>query len=662
MVLLVALALVAGVAAVSTASTGTPGVRFAAVGRWFADPARDTVFRVNGVSRTVDARATVPRLEPGTEVVEGERSSYVIGPTDIRELDKSSLTVTGTTRPPARERPVTVDGAGQPYAVYRAAGKVVRLGPGGAVIEAGGPLGAPVVTPDGTLWLHRTAAGLLCHLRPGADRVTCATPAPAGGSGALSVLDGVAVFLDPVDDTLTTLTLDGPGKVTTIGADLPPGIRVAGASVQGRAAVLAGGDLLLVDTRGIAGGVALPRGRWAAPMAGRSSVVLLELQRRQIHTYAPTGRLQRVTPLPPGRGEAQLRQGQDGRVYVEIGQGRQVLVVDDQGGAAAARDGGGTPAGSRSASRRPGAPASSATTLPAPPSTRVPPPTDLAPTDVPPTDPPPTDLPLDDLPLETAPVADPAITGNRPAGSRLTIPPPSADPRPGSSTPGQDTPTGPAPSPPAGDPTGPPAGGPSGTPEEPPLLPNRPGMPPGLTAVARSTELILTWDAAPANGADVTAYEVTWIGPDGGSGTRTTGADTRTTAIAGLTRGTPYRIGVTARNAAGSGVPAVVEATLPSRWITVSRGRDATWTNCGPPSCGNIRVELFGFPPLTNVQLTPVASGWGRFNGTGAELQTRADGTLVSQSRFPFSGAGQTVWVDVDGVESNRFLWPERAP
>ena len=648
-VLLVASALVAGGAAVSAASTGTPGVRFAAVGRWFADPAGDTVFHVNGMSRTVDARAAVPRLEPGTEVVEGERSSYVIGSEDIRELDKSSLTVTGTTTPPAGERPATVDSAGQPYAVYRAAGKVVRLGRGEPVIEAGGPLGAPVVTPDGTLWLHRTAAGLLCHLPPGADRVTCATSVPPGGSGALSVLDGTAVFLDPSDDTLTTLTMDGPGTVTTLGADLPAGIRVAPTSVQGRTAVLAGGGLLLVDARGIAGGVALPRGRWAAPMAGRSSVVLLDLQRRRIHTYTPTGRPQRVTPLPPGGGEAQLRQGQDGRVYVEIGQGRQVLVVDDRGGAEAATGGGvRSPAGSSPASRPPSA---RETTPGTPPATAAP--SAAAPADppagVPPEAGPPTTQPGSEV---SPPMGAPTVAGPSAPAEGVPTGTPPGDPT--------GTPTGS----PSGSPSGTPTGSPSGTPEgPPPLPPSRPGMPPGLAAVARSTDLILTWDAAPANGTDLTAYEVTWTGPNGETGTRTLGGDARTTAIGGLTRATPYRIGVVARNAAGPGVPAVVEAALPTRWITVSRGIDTTYKDkCGPPSCANIRVELYGFEPLTWVQLTPVASGWGRFNGNGASLQTLADGTLVSKSRFPFSGVGQTVWVDVGDIQSNRLLWPERGP
>ncbi|MCM4081118.1 fibronectin type III domain-containing protein [Actinoplanes sp. TRM88002] len=174
--------------------------------------------------------------------------------------------------------------------------------------------------------------------------------------------------------------------------------------------------------------------------------------------------------------------------------------------------------------------------------------------------------------------------------------------------------------------------------------------------------MILTWDAAPPNGSDITAYEVTWTAADGATGATTTGGQARTVAIGGLVRERPYRIGVLARTAGGVGVPAVVEAALPSRWITVHRGADTTYEDkCGPPDCAYPYIELFGFPPRTEIQITPVASAWGRFN-VGAELTTNDQGYLRSRTRFPFSGVGQTLWVDVGDTQSNRFLWPEKGP
>ncbi|MEV4348284.1 fibronectin type III domain-containing protein [Actinoplanes sp. NPDC049596] len=639
LVVLGVICLVAGAAAVAGASPGTPGLRFAHVGRWFADPWDDRVFHVDGMSRTIDAQVTLEDVEPGTEVVEGERSSYVIGPDDIRELDKSSLALTGTTPSPAPERPVTVDAAAGPYAVYRETGQVVRLGPAETVIEAGGPLGAPVVTPDGTLWLYRGAEGLLCHLAPGADRVTCPVQLPAGHAGGLSVLGDTAVFLDFSGDTMTRLALDGPGRTTATGVDLPPGALVAPGPVGGRIAVVARGELLLLDADGLAGQVALPPGRWAAPVAGRSSIVLLELGHRRIHTYDPQGRPRRVTTLPAATGDPVLRQGQDGRVYVQSGDGRHVSVVDDQGGAAAV-----TPARSSPAA----GPAKTAATAPGTRSTTAAAGTEAGTVPetqagtAPGTEAGTAPTTATGVPATTAP----PVRQSAPA----TLPPPAVRQPPGpvdpgppvdSSAPGTTLPEGPPP---------PPA--------------ERPGVPPGLSTVARGAELILSWGAAPPNGAPVTAYEVTWEAATGDRGSLEVGGDAREAVITGLARVTPYGIKLFAKNQNGRSDAAAVEATMPATWVTVGRGPDATHDDdCVPPRCGYILIELFGFPPRTSVKITPYTSGWGKFN-SGARLTTDDQGHLLVDDRFPINAVGQLVWVEIGGtgVESNRFRWPERGP
>ena len=196
----------------------------------------------------------------------------------------------------------------------------------------------------------------------------------------------------------------------------------------------------------------------------------------------------------------------------------------------------------------------------------------------------------------------------------------------------------------------------------PPPARERPGPPPGLSAVPRSTELILTWGAAPDNGAEVTTYEVTWAATTGDRGSTVVAGGARTVAIGGLPRNVAYRIGVSARNRHGLGEAAVLDATMPTRWITVSRGADTTYEHgCEHPQCAFIQVECFGFAPDTMIKIEPVASTWGHFNG-GASLRTDKNGFVGSHRRFPFNGVGQTVWVDIDGTESNRFLWPERGP
>src|SRR5688500_4659279 len=62
---LLAVACAAGVtAAVADASPVPPALTFAQVGRWIAQPDKDSVLHVNGASGTVDARMQAAQLDP----------------------------------------------------------------------------------------------------------------------------------------------------------------------------------------------------------------------------------------------------------------------------------------------------------------------------------------------------------------------------------------------------------------------------------------------------------------------------------------------------------------------------------------------------------------------------------------------------------------------
>jgi hypothetical protein len=590
--LLVGASLLAVTAAVSAADGSAPGLRFAPGGHWFASPALDLVFHINGSARTVDAQTTVDGIEPGSQVVQGDTSGYVVSQSRIVEFGKSSLSVEQSVVTPTGERPVAVEVAGGPYLVYREAGTVVRLGDSPATIPAGGALGEPVTTPDGTLWLHRPDSGVICKLARGADRMSCPAAAPAGNSGALTVVRERPVFVDTTANTLSPVTDGGLGRPTRIGVDAPPTARVAPADVDGRVAILdpAGQRMYLVDGTALGTDrdsaapvtVDLPDGAYAAPSATRSSVVLLDRRGNTVLTYSGSGERLREVEVPPDAGEPSLRRGEDERVYVDGTEGTHVLVVDHVGGVGQVP----VPGGEQAATS----------------------------------------------PTPTGPPTSPAAPPTSPAAPRTGAEPPPRSVRP-------------------------PSRGTDGT--TPPALPaSPPGMPPNLRASVQGGNVLVTWSAAAANGAAVSGYHITWArvsGGGGGSTTRPGGA--RSYAISGLTRGVAYRITVAAQNSAGRGSPATVSATVPvTRTATVSRGRAESFgQSCVAPDCALMRVQLRGFKPNTSYQVTPY-SNHESYTNPGAARTTDGNGNLTFEA-FHFGIVGARVWVVVDGVESNHYLW-----
>ncbi|MFV2115765.1 fibronectin type III domain-containing protein [Micromonospora sp. LOL_025] len=603
LVALVAGSLVAATVAISGASGEPPGVWFAQAGHWVANPSLDRVFHVNGLARSVDAEARIEGLEPGSQVVESPASGYVIGRTRIIEFGKSSLAVERTITPPTGERPVAVETRGGPYLVYRQAGTVVRLGARAATIPVGEALGEPVAATDGTLWLLRRGSNVICHLRPGAGEVSCPTAAPSGHTGALTMVDDRPAFVDTDTDTVSRVEADRLGAPVRIGVDVPPTALVADAALNGRVAVLdpQGHRLHLVDVAAVGRGrtaaapvtAELPAGTYSAPVAGRGSVVLLDLRRNAVLTYDTAGRAQRVTPVPAEAGEPRLSRGEDRRVYVDGGEGRHVLVVGDDGSAG---DVPLVPTGP------------TATSASAPPT---------------------------GAPVPTRPVPP------RPRPGRPDSPAPEPS-RPGGQDPSRPDPVRPTP--------------PRAVPASPP------SMPPGLRVSASGTSIQVRWGAAAANGATVSGYQVTWARVSGGGGGSAARAgSSRSMTITGLTRGTAYRVTVSARNAAGTGSPASARVTVPAAAgpsVTVSRGAETSYGGCKPPDCHFVRVVLTGFAPNTSYKIDIFASEWGNFN-PGARLSTDSKGSLVVSDRFPFHGVGQRVWVTAGGRESNHYLWPE---
>ena len=339
-VVAVVVACVAGVvAAVTGAANPVSAVQFLLPGHWIYNASLQSVFHVDGATGDVDAQARVPGGGPGDQVYQGDTSGYVVGDSRITEFGKSSLSVEESTTPPAKELPVGVETDGGPYLVYRTSGKVVRLGDHHTVLSLGGPVGTPVATRDGTLWLPRTKAGLLCQLRKDAKQVSCPVLLPKGHAGELSTVSDRPVFVDTTKDTLHVVEKDGLGEPRDLGVDAHDDARLASTDVGGRLAILDGQRMHLVDAgMGTAGidpaepvTVDLGEGEYAGPVATGSVVAVVNRTTNTLITYDSAGKRKQTKEIPAENGDPRLTRGEDDRIYVDGAQGEHVVVVDENG-------------------------------------------------------------------------------------------------------------------------------------------------------------------------------------------------------------------------------------------------------------------------------------------------------------------------------------------
>jgi hypothetical protein len=508
-VVAVVVACVAGVvAAVSGAANPVSAVQFLLPGHWIYNSSLQTVFHVDGSTGDVDARGRVPGGS-GDQVFQGDTSGYVVGESRITEFGKSSLSVEKSATPPSREKPVGVETAGGPYLVYQQAGKVVRLGEPSTVLSLGGPVGMPVATRDGTLWLPRTNAGLLCQLPAKAKSVSCPVLLPKGHAGGLSVVDDRVVFVDTTEDTQQVVEKDGLGEARDLGVDAHGDARLASTDVDGRLAILDGQQMHLVDTGDAAPvTVDLDEGEYAGPVSTGSVVAVVNRTTSTLVTYDSHGTRKQTKALPAEKGDPRLIRGEDDRIYVDGAEGQHVVVVDTNGDL-----------------------------------TDVP----ITEKDPEPAKPSPGKDPDEEI---AAPKPDPTQPSTEQPAPQTPLPP-TATPAP---NPKPDAKPDPTPTPgPKPDPTPTPDPKPDPTPVVPP---SPPGASTGVNATAGDASATVNWGPAQANRSPITAYRITWPG-----GQTTTTANTAT--ITGLANGTTYVFTVTALSAAGAGPGAASNPVTP---------------------------------------------------------------------------------------------------
>ena len=249
---------VLGVVATATAATGArvPALALEQSGHWVLNRLLGAVLHVHGGAGQVDAQVDVPpeAVKDGVLTVQGASDGYVVGHDRVWVFDKSTLTVVDSLPTAADEVQIAVEAVGGPYLVYRQAGTVVRLGDPPAVGRAGGPLGAPVHTEDGTVWVQRRGDGAVCAFAAGVVELDCAVHARANASGGLTVTHDIPTVVDADTDAAQLVAGGILGSPTPLGVDLPTDVLVGDRAAAGDLLPVvapAAGLLQLLDVGGL---------------------------------------------------------------------------------------------------------------------------------------------------------------------------------------------------------------------------------------------------------------------------------------------------------------------------------------------------------------------------------------------------------------------------
>jgi hypothetical protein len=657
--LFAALCVTALIAALSGAAKPLASASFALTGHWVFNSVLRDVFHIDGATTNIDAQLPVSAA-PGSQVVQGDTNGFVVGQTAITEFSKSTLQVQQTEKPPADETPVTIETVGGPYAVYRNAGKIVRLGDPTVVASVGSAVGDPLATSDGTVWVHRTGVGQICKLPKGVTRLSCPVTAPKDHPGALTTIGDHLAFVDLFTDQVRTVEHDSLGPGVPLGVQVSPDSRPATQDLAGRTVLLdpERNTLLFAGAHAKPVTIALPRGDYEGPVSTGAAVVLVERQSGTVLTYGPDGARKDTKVIGHGGGQQpRLSHGEDNRVYVENPNGTQVMVVDPAG---KLRDVQVTP--------KPAAPTSTAAT-----STTVTGAPDTRPTKPPETQPattkPPVALPASAPGAPTAVSASAGdssatVTWGAAASNRSAITQYRVSWQASTGQTGAVTMSGGARTETV---TGLTNGvryvftvtainqvGTGPVVFAAAVVPFAVAAAPAVSATPQTSGATVTWTAPDLRGGTLVDYQVTATGQASRSITATTTSYTGFAAGQTVTF-TVSAITTTTDGRTLTGAPGSASVTMPIQSIKIAHGAFTTSGNCKAPDCADVNATMTGFTPNTTYSITLASSSNPDVQTESFTTDTNGNG---EHDTLDYDVPGETVWIVVNGVKSNQIVWP----
>lgn len=574
---------------------------------WLTDSDEGVVMLANGSSARVDLRFKVDGVAGhDIEVVQIDGKAHLVDHTDgtIRLLDVADLKV-GEAQSLGDPEGLDVVPAGDKLILVRRVAGVVEVKDPGtgkslAKTDVGGRLTRAVVDGDDQVWVADTEAGAAIPLRFDGDRFEVGEGVHVGRGSAmnLALVDGLPVTIDPERKELTRVEDGKAGDPV----DLPledeesPLIARVTAGALASLAVNESGHLVVVEGA-----------RTNRVSLGRSGHDLGEPVVFSRRVYVPdftTGEVlvldDRGSPAGPsvrvggGAGRFSLKV-EGGHLWIDDPTSDDAFVLSprDQGFRRVDK---GTQDVPSSEAPRP------VLAAPAPPPTSAPPPSS---------------------PGNAGSTPGPEQRGSRPGGG------------PG---PGQGGSTGAGPDA-AQTPTG---------------APGAPGSP---TATAGDREAVVSWASAPANGAAIDNYEISWsptaTSRGGEAGSRSVRGSTLRATIDGLRNGATYTFSITATNSAGTGPAATTPAVTPDgnvptapTDVTASGGADGSidvsWSEADPNGASPIASYTVVATDGTGIQ-TEVATS---VTGTSATVGVATGLTLGGTYSFTVAASNER------GVES----------